>query len=75
LKGLRDFTTHVRVSEIEAKGIRVLSVERNALVAGPDDIVDTRDWMRPRLWAGEPVLPVESCGHGRWRSTSGKNKK
>lgn len=75
LKGLRDFTTHVRVSEIEAKGIRVLSVERNALVTGPDDLVDTRDWMRPRLWAGEPVLPVESCGHGRWRSTSGKNKK
>lgn len=73
--GLRDFETKVRVSELEARNIRVLSVERNALVPGPDDIVDTRNWLRPRLWASEAVLPVESCGHGFWRSTSGKNKK
>ncbi len=73
--GLRDFQTMVKVSELEANGIRVLSVDRNALVAGPDDIVDTRDWLRPRLWGGEAVLPVEFCGHGSWRSISGKNKK
>lgn len=73
--GLRDFDTKVKVSELEARNIRVLSVERNALVASPDDIVDTRDWLRPRLWAGQAVLPVESCGQGFWRSTSGKNKK
>lgn len=73
--GLRDFGTRVKVSELEARGIRVLSVDRNALVTGPDDIVDTRDWLRPRLWAGGAVLPVESCGHGTWRSISGKNKK
>lgn len=73
--GLRDFGTVVKVSELEARNIRVLSVDRNALVTGPDDIVDTRDWIRPRLWGGGAVLPVESCGHGCWRSTSGKNKK
>ena len=72
---LRDFGTMVKVSDLEARGIRVLSVDRNALVTGPDDIVDTRDWIRPRLWGGGAVLPVESCGHGSWRSTSGKNKK
>ncbi len=75
LNGLRDFDTMVKVSELEARGIRVLSVDRNALVAGPDDMVDTRDWLRPRLWGGEAVLPVASRGHGLWCSTSGKNKK
>jgi tRNA(Ile2) C34 agmatinyltransferase TiaS len=73
--GLRDFGTMVKVSDLEARGIHVLSVDRNALVTGPDDIVDTRDWIRPRLWGGAAVLPVESCGHGSWRCTSGKNKK
>lgn len=72
--GLRDFDTIVRVADLEARGIRVLSVDRNALVAGQEDLVDTRDWLRPRLWAGGPVLPVESSGHGSWRSISGKNK-
>ena len=72
--GLRDFENEVRVADLEARGIRVLSVDRNALVTGPEDIVDTRNWLRPRLWAGGAVLPVESCGHGSWRSISGKNK-
>lgn len=72
--GLRNFATMVRVADLEARGIRVLSIDRNALVTGPDDLVDTRDWLRPRLWAGGAVLPVESCGHGCWRSISGKNK-
>lgn len=71
---LRDFGGMVRVRDLEARGIRVLSVDRNALVAGPDDSVDTRNWLRPRLWAGSAVLPVESCGQGTWRSINGKNK-
>lgn len=71
--GLRDFDTVVRVADLEARGIRVLSVDRNALVTGPEDMVDTRNWLRPRLWAGGAVLPVESGGQGMWRSISGKN--
>ncbi|SHO49882.1 hypothetical protein [Desulfopila aestuarii] len=71
-KGLRNFDTMVRVADLEVRGIRVLSVDRNALVTGPDDMVDTRNWLRPRLWAGSAVLPVESCGLGQWRSISGK---
>lgn len=73
--GLREFATMVTVADLEAKGIRVLSIDRNALISAPDDVVDTRDWLRPRLWAGIPVLPVESVGHGSWRSISGKNRK
>ncbi len=72
--GLRDFGTMVKVADLEARGIRVLSVDRNARVTAPDDVVDTRDWLRPRLWGGTPVLPVESSGKGSWRSISGKNK-
>ena len=71
--GLRDFDSTVRVADLEARGIRVLSVDRNALMTGPDDMVDTRNWLRPRLWAGSAVLPVESCGQGKWRSISTKN--
>ncbi|MDK9707175.1 MAG: hypothetical protein OEL83_09000 [Desulforhopalus sp.] len=74
LKGLREVPLMVRVSDLEARGIRVLSVDRNALVAGPDDLVDTRGWLRPRLWAGGAVLPVENTGHGAWRSICGKGE-
>lgn len=72
--GLRDFGTMVRVADLEARGIRVLSIDRNALVSGPDDMVDTRNWLRPRLWGGGAVLPVESCGHGSWRTINGKGQ-
>ena len=73
--GLRGFETTVKVADLEAHGIRVLSIDRNALVCGADDWVDTRDWLRPRLWGGRPVLPVASCGPGAWRSIAAKNKK
>ena len=69
---LRKFGRMVRVAELENHGIRVLPIDRNALVPGPSDQVDTRDWLRPRMWGGHPVLPVESQGFGFWRSTSGK---
>lgn len=73
--GLRNFATVVKVSELEEHGIRVLSTDRNALVPGYDDLVDTGDWLRPRLWSHGPVVPVEACGHGSWRVVGGKNKK
>lgn len=72
--GLREFGEFVRVGELEKRGIRVLSVDRNALFTAPDDIVDTRNWLRPRLWGWEAVLPVSSAGQGRWRAIAGKNK-
>jgi hypothetical protein len=51
----------------------VLSIDRNALVPGPEDLVDTRDWLRPRLWGFKPVLPVRNTGLGRWQSLGGKH--
>jgi tRNA(Ile2) C34 agmatinyltransferase TiaS len=72
--GLRDFGRNVRVGDLEARGIRVLCTDRNAMVPGMDDMVDTQDWLRPRLWSGGPVLPVEAVGFGAWRALGAKNK-
>jgi hypothetical protein len=72
--GLRTFDRFVRVGDLESHGIRALSIDRNALVPGPEDTVDTQDWLRPRLWGDHPVLPVEATGPGTWRSIGAKNK-
>jgi hypothetical protein len=72
--GLREFERTVRVSDLESHGVRVLCVDRNAIVPGPDDTVDTRNWLRPRLWGDHPVLPVTAWGPGKWRSLGTKNK-
>jgi hypothetical protein len=73
--GLRDLPRHVTVGELEDRGVRTLSVDRNALFPDREDEVDTRNWLRPRLWGFGPVLPVEQVEHGKWRSIAGKNKK
>lgn len=73
--GLRNFGRTVRVAELESHGIRVLSIDRNALVPGPDDLVDTSGWLRPRLWGGSPVLPMEALEFGSWGAMGSKNKK
>jgi hypothetical protein len=35
-------------------------------VPRPEDIVDTHDWLRPRLWGGVPAVPVMWSGEGTW---------
>jgi len=67
---LRGFGREVRVGEIEAAGIRVLAIDRNVGVPRPDDIVNTHDWLRPRLWGGEPAVPVLWDGEGRWNAVA-----
>jgi len=71
---LRGFSDTVTVGDLEKSKILVLSIDRDALVPGPDDKVDTRGWLRPRLWGDRPVLPVRSIGPGQWQSISGKRK-
>lgn len=72
---LRQFQTETSVGSLEAIGIQVLCVDRNALVPGTDDRIDTRDWVRPRLWGFKPVLPVHNTGPGRWRSLGGRHNR
>ena len=67
---LRDFGREVTVGQIEAAGIRVLAIDRNVGVPAPADIVDTHDWLRPRLWGHEPAVPVLWDGEGRWNAVA-----
>jgi hypothetical protein len=72
---LRDFPEKVSVSALEQSRIAVVSVDRDAQVLAPEDIVDTKGWLRPRLWGGWPVLPVTHKGNGHWETLGEKNRK
>lgn len=65
---IRDLPGEVDVRTLEDAGVRVLAMERDALVPGLDDIVETKGWLRPRLWGSRPVLPVERVTDNRWRA-------
>ncbi|MDD5167240.1 MAG: hypothetical protein PHN75_00345 [Syntrophales bacterium] len=69
---LRDFTDRVVVSTLLQKGIRVVSLDRDACFPGPADLVDTKGWLRPRLWGHEVVLPVKPVGPGLWEGLGEK---
>lgn len=70
---LRQHDAEVPVGDLEDYGIQVLSIDRNAMVPGIEDVVETRNWLRPRLWGFKPVLPVRNIGPGRWQSLGGKH--
>lgn len=70
---LRDIPASVEVGTLEQMGIRVISLDRDAQVPGPADIVENNGWLRPRLLGGCPVLPVEPRGQGRWEALGKKH--
>lgn len=70
---LRNFPNEVYVSDLEKAGIAVVSVDRDAPVPAPEDVVNTNGWLRPRLWGGKPVLPVISKGKTVWDALGKKN--
>lgn len=72
---LRDFPEKVFVSDLERSGIAVFSIDRDAQVPAPQDIVDTKGWLRPRLWGGKPGLPVISKGKNLWEALGEKRSK
>jgi len=63
---LRAFPARVSVADVEAAGILVLPVDRNVVSPRPTDLVDTADWLRPRLWGGKPAVPVTRADAGLW---------
>ncbi len=71
---LRAFTDPVTVEELAAKGIRVVSLERDAVFPAPGDLIRTNKWLRPRLWGHEAVLPVLPAGPRRWESMGKKER-
>jgi hypothetical protein len=72
--GLRNFPGTVAVSDLQKHGIRVVSVDRDARIPGPDDLVDTRGWLRPRLWGMAPIVPVVCRAGSMWECIGGKRK-
>jgi hypothetical protein len=72
---LRDFPEKVFVSDLERSGIMVVSIDREAEIPAPEDIVDTKGWLRPRLWGGKPGLPVTSRGKNLWEALGEKRGK
>ncbi len=69
---LRDFPEKVFVSDLERSGIMVVSIDREAEIPAPEDVVNTKRWLRPRLWGGKPGLPVISRGKNLWEALGGK---
>jgi hypothetical protein len=72
---LRDFPSQVSVSELESRGIMVISADREALTPAPQDIVDTQGWLRPRLWDGKVLLPVTKNSGQTWETLAKKHRK
>jgi tRNA(Ile2) C34 agmatinyltransferase TiaS len=72
---LRSFSEKISITELEHSGITVVSLDRDSLVPGPEDIVNTKGWLRPRLWGFKPVLPLLPGGKNLWLSIGGKNRK
>lgn len=70
--GLRTFPERVAVSALMQKDIRVVSVDRDACCPRPEDMVNTKGWLRPRLWGHAVVLPVKPAGAGLWESLGEK---
>lgn len=69
---LRSLPERVRISELVQKGIRAVSIDRDARCPRPEDMVDTKGWLRPRLWGHEAVLPLKPAGDHLWESLGEK---
>jgi hypothetical protein len=73
--GLRNFPETVKVSALERHGIKVVSLDRDAMVPFSEDVVDTMGWLRPRLWGQKAILPVLPRGDNVWEGMGKKRKK
>lgn len=72
---LRDLPDPVPVQLLESIGIMVVSVDRQAPLPSPQDLVHSNGWLRPRLWAGKALLPVQKDHHGGWTCIGRKKNK
>jgi hypothetical protein len=73
--GLRDFPEIVSVSELNEAGMLILSIDRDAMIPAPSDIIHTKGWLRPRLWGNKAVLFVVPQSQGVWESLGEKRHK
>jgi hypothetical protein len=66
--GLRELPDELHVAELNRLGIRVVSLDRDACVPAPEDVVATHGWVRPRLLGDAPVLWVRPAETGAWEN-------
>jgi hypothetical protein len=71
---LRDFPEMVPVSELERAGMAVVSIDRDGKVPAPEDQVNTKGWLRPRLWGRAAVLPVIPGEDHAWEMVGDKKR-
>lgn len=71
---LRDLPDRISVSDLQGLNVRVVSMDRDARVPSPTDIVCTKGWLRPRLWGQQAVVPVLPGGDGLWESMGQKGR-
>jgi hypothetical protein len=72
---LRQLPDTVSVCELRDMGIEVVSMERDATIPAPNDLVITNGWLRPRLLGKRPVLFVSAQEKGRWHNIYRKRRK
>jgi hypothetical protein len=72
---LRLFPDMVSVSDLEQNGIQVVSIDREAKVPAPSDMVFTKAWLRPRLLGDRAVLLAVPKGEGLWEALGEKRRK
>jgi hypothetical protein len=75
LGDLRGLPETVSVYDLNANGIQVISVERDAKIPSPEDRVLTMGWVRPKLLAHCAVLLVKPESPGLWKNVHEKRKK
>jgi hypothetical protein len=69
---LREYPDMVQVKDLEERQIQVVSVDRDAAVPGPADMVLTNGWVRPRLMGGRAILLVRAGCRGAWENIGAK---
>ena len=72
---LRKLPDIMSVKDLDALGVKVISLDRDAAIPKPEDLVVTKNWVRPRLLGGEPVLMVVKKGEETWENTGEKRHK
>jgi hypothetical protein len=72
---LRDFPELVRVVELSRSNILVVSVDRDAEIPAPEDLVCTKGWLRPRFLGSRATVFVTRKGSGMWESLGEKRNR
>jgi hypothetical protein len=72
---LREYADIVTAGALMSRGIQVVSIDRDAKVPAPEEMVLTNRWVRPCLLSGRPVLMVRPKEEGLWENIGEKRIK